>query len=275
MKLTPAQQETLVRVMARFYDEILTLEIENHLLIGEGDTRPRIDYFHDAIRAFTNKDPQALLPGGRLTIEWLAYDVQALRYIESMPLGSLTPYAELSASTELAPVEEGLIPQKRRASREAKEQIAEGYKQYGVLFAALLKPFAETDYKDRTEQMNEEVAILGQIIKALEMGNNAAPLINHLDSDEIRHTLQSFLSQGVASKSDLVKKAINHLKQKIKNNDKEIKRIDAAHHTYVMAQLGLYEASRDILKKMAKQGMNIVGQFVEASLKESQQGRGR
>ena len=44
---------------------------------------------------------------------------------------------------------------------------------------------------------------------------------------------------------------------------------------YALAQLGIFEGSKDLLKKMASQGMNLVGKFVENAMAESRKDIGR
>ena len=58
-------QESIAQLLTRIYRDIFAIEEEFELLVGVDDFRPRIDYFHDAIRAFTSQDAAALRPGGR------------------------------------------------------------------------------------------------------------------------------------------------------------------------------------------------------------------
>ena len=117
MKLSATEQESLVALLTRIYHDIRGLEETYGLLIGDGDFRPRIEYFHDAVRAFTSQDPNHYKTGGRLTVELLAYDVVSLRAIYAKPLAPFAPHTPiLSASTEvLAPTYRDLeIPRQRQ-----------------------------------------------------------------------------------------------------------------------------------------------------------------
>src|SRR5437762_2136105 len=102
MKLSSSEKDSIVGLLARIYRDIRDIEEEFSLLAGNHDFRPRIEYFHDAIRAFTSQDPAQREPGGRLSIELLAYDLSCLRYIHAMPLSPFTPHGEaLSPHTEM------------------------------------------------------------------------------------------------------------------------------------------------------------------------------
>lgn len=283
MKRSPSEQEQIVALLTRLYSDICVVETEFGLLIGEGDFRPRIEYFHDAIRALTSQDAKAREKGGRLSVEMLSYDVSCLRYIHSMPLSPFKPHAaNLSPSADMVKLDEHLVPTARRPDRVTKERLAELYQRYGVLFAALLKPFADADYADRTDDLNHDVRDINHIIHECERmasskGDAAAirTFIEHLDDDELRRELQAYMQQGGHLAKENMKKLILYLKGKIHGKDKEINAIDRAHLDYAMAQLGIYEGSKDLLKKMAGQGMNLVGKFVEDSIAKTRREMGR
>lgn len=239
MKLNAKDQESLVKLLARLCDDIYAIEMKYHLFLSQSDLRPRIDYFHDAIRAFTAPHPTRA-DKERLSIERLAYDVHALRYLSEKPLANLSKESgSLSPQTGLVKVSPSLVPSNRKPDRDTKEQLGQAYQQYAMLFAALLKPAADRDYHDRTEAQNEMVEELHE-------------------------------EMGMAKPA-----AIAGIKKKIAACDKTIKTIDTAHHAYATGQLAVYEASKDLLKKMASSGMNIVGAFVESSVRSTKAGRSR
>lgn len=230
MKLSAAEQESLAALLSRIYHDILPMEEEYNLRVGEGDFRPRIEYFHDAVRAFTSGASAHREAGGRLTVEWLAYDVGCLRYLIAMPLSSFTPHgATLSPQTALLKADGKPLPSGPKPDRVAKERLRELYQRYAVLFAAMLKPFADADYHDRIEDLNQEVAAL-----------------------------------HAARREAAAKEA-----------DREIAGIEKAHLEYAAAQLAIYEESKDMVKKLAAQGMNLVGKFVESSIAETKREMGR
>ena len=274
MKLNPAEQESLVTLLTRIYSDICDIENEFQLLVGDSDFRPRIEYFHDAVRAFTSQNQS----GGRLSVELLAYDLASLRAIISKPLAPFKPHsAILSPSTNvLKKGENQLAGMRGRPDRGVRDRLVELYQHYAVLFAALLKPFADRDYHDRTDNLNQDVEDLQSLRKEFEAlatgkGDQEAigDAILHVEDNELRQELLNFMHKQQFKKKENLDKLLQFLKITVTQKDKEIAAIDAAHMSYALAQLGIFEASRDMLKQMAKQGMNLVGKFVEASIAES------
>jgi hypothetical protein len=283
MKLSPSEQENIIALLTRIYTDIRDIEEEFELLAGEDDFRPRIEHFHDAIRAFSSKAPRNRDSKDRLAIELLAFDVSALRYIQSMPLASFKKHGHvMSPSTDLVAVNNGLTVKRKRPDRAVRERLSELYQHYAVLFAALLKPNADNDYRDRVDEMNQDVQDLHNLntqFDALAKGKDqlkqVMAAINHLEEDDLRQELLNFMQQQKYKKNDNLKKLMEFLKQHAQKKDKEIASIESAHLNYVMAQLGIFEGSKDMLKKLAAQGMNLVGKFVENSIAESRREMGR
>lgn len=283
MKLSASEQESLTALLTRIYLDIRDIEEQFQLLAGEADFRPRIEHFHDAVRAFTGKDPRETERGGRLAVERLAYDVSCLRYIQSAPLAPFKPQgANLSPNTSIVKAEQGLVLKTPRADRATRERLSELYQHYGVLFAALLKPFADADYHERVSDLNEDVreinAITQQLDAIMKKKGNAEQLVaavHNLEDDEMRVLLMQFVQQQRYRKKDDVKKLVQLLKAESGKKDKRIAGIETAHMNYVTTQLSIFEDSKDMLKKMAERGMNLVGKFVEASLAESRREMGR
>jgi len=278
MKLSPAEQEQLVQLLTRLYFDILEIETRFGLAVGDGDWRPRIDYFHDAVRAFTSEAAIAADGTSRLNIEWLAYDVAALRYIQSMPLSPLDPHPG-SPHTVLAtrrPKE--LSVAHARPDRQAKERLAELYQHYAILFAALLKPFADNDFRERTDAAQQDIGNVHALIQQFETGKSAAAIantVNHLEDDKLRSNLLRFLQSEQHKKKPEVKKLLAGLKGEIKKKNKTIKEVEKAHMDYGLAQLGIYEGAKDAIKKMAASGMNLAGKFVESAMAETRREMGR
>lgn len=283
MKLSDKEQEQLIGLLTRLYDEIGSIEDEYKLFIGEGDFRPRIEYFHDAIRDYSAQNASAREEGGRLTVEWLAYDMQCLRYLQSMPLSPFTPKGGLqSASSEMVPLDHKLVAKAKRPDRTTKERLIELYQNYAVLFAALLKPIADFDYHERVDELNNDVKDINAIIQQFEgllAGkkniNTIAQLAHHLEDEQLQGEVIAFLQKKAAKTTENIKKMIGYLKTHTKKKDKHIKTIEDAHLNYALAQLAVFEASRDLLKKMAGQGMNLVGKFVENSIADTKRDMGR
>ena len=83
------------------------------------------------------------------------------------------------------------------------------------------------------------------------------------------------MQQQKFAKKDNLTKLMQFLKGHAKDKDKEIAAIEEAHMNYVMSQLGVFEGSKELLKKMAAQGMNLVGKFVENAIADSKREMGR
>lgn len=283
MKLSPAEQENIIALLTRIYTDILAIEEEFQLLAGESDFRPRIEHFHDAIRAFSSKTAGKRNTDDRLAVEWLAFDLSALRYIVSMPLSPFKPHGQImSHSTDLVSLDQGLTVKRKRPDRAVRERLSELYQHYAVLFAALLKPDADSDYRERIEEMNQDVQDLHTLnthLDALAKGKDqirqVMAAINHMEEDDLRHELLNFMQRQHYKKKSNLKKLMEFLQQHAQKKDKEIASIESAHLNYVMAQLGIFEGSKDMLKKLAAQGMNLVGKFVENSIAESRREMGR
>lgn len=275
MKVNSKDQESIVALLTEIYLEIVEIEEKFKLIAGGGDMRPRIDYFHDAVRAFTS--------GGthhpRLRVELLAYDLQCLRYIERMPLAPFREGGEnRSPSQEVMTLDADLTTTGNRPDRKIRTRISELYQHYAVMFAALLKPAADHDFQERTETLNNDARDVQAIIQQFETKidvNIIAKLTQHLDEGELRVILTTFLQQKRQQNKDDVKKLTGHLKNHIKQKDIQIQSIDKAHLGFATTQLAIFEDSKDLLKKLATQGMNLVGKFVEASVADTKQQMGR
>jgi len=279
MKLSPAEQESIVQLLSRIYGDICEIEEQFQLLVGDHDFRPRIEYFHDAIRAFTSGENTI-----RLSVEFLAYDLASLRAIQSKPLSPFKPHSSvLSPSTGVMTVgQQQLSAQRQRPDRAVRERITELYQHYAVLFAALLKPFADRVYHERVDNLNQDVEDLQQLMaeyKKFSAGkgntDDIGSAIVHLEDHNLRQQLLNFMHQQKHKKKENIDKLQHFLKTQIAERDKRIAVIDKAHLNYSMSQLGIFEESKDMLKKMAKSGMNLVGKFVEASIAEAKHDRGR
>lgn len=260
----PIPQETLsgiVEIMHRLYSEILGLEEQFGLQFGGGDFRPRIEYFHDAVRALVSGNPAAREPGGRLTVEMLAYDVRALRYLQSMPLATLHPGGGSPHHDVLKKRPKELNVEK--PDRNAKIRLGELYQQYGVLFAALFKSEADQNFQERCDALNELVSQIERVSKLME--SKAPPrdvrdAVHHIDHTELRDFLLAELDKK--GKNDLK----STLKSASKQADSSIAKIDKAHLEYASSQLALFEDGRDVVKKLAASGMNLAGQFVASAI---------
>jgi hypothetical protein len=283
MKLSPAEQDAVIALLTRIYTDIRDIELEFGLLAGENDYRPRIEYFHDAVRAFSAQDPKKPKSDPRLSIELLAYDVSCLRYLQSMPLAPFKPHGEaLSTGMSMVALGPGLVAKPKRPDRILRERISELYQHYGALFAALLKPLADRDYKDRSEALNQDVQdihALRQQMQGLQSGksdvNHLLATTQHLEDEALREALMDFIKQHKYKKKEHLAKMVQFLKTHAAALDRSLAAIDAAHMNYALSQLAIFEDSKDMLKKMAESGMNLVGRFVEAATAQAKREMGR
>ena len=274
MKLSATEQEQLVQLLNKIYFDIVAIETTYQLTVGSDDFRPRVDYFHDAVRAYTAKD------FSRLAVELLTYDLQCLRYICDMPLAPFQPHAGvLSPHKDLLTKQPGaLVAKAARPDRETKERLVELYQYYAILFSALLKPAAESDVKDRTDIYHQDIATIQALLAQMEATASADKIIhtaNHVEDEILRAQLQHFLQTGKHKKPEEVKKLTQSLKSASKKKKETITQVEDQHMRYGLAQLSIYENGRDVVKKMATQGMNLVGKFVENAIAETKREIGR
>ena len=99
--------------------------------------------------------------------------------------------------------------------------------------------------------------------------------IQHLEEEQLHQLMNLFMQHQKYRNKDELKKLITFLKQHAKGKDKQIAAIETAHMNYALNQLGIFENSKDLLKKMAVQGTNLVGKFVEASIAQARHEIGR
>jgi hypothetical protein len=283
-KLNAREQEDLVRLLTNIYKEIREIELSYGIIAGSGDMRPRIDYFHDAIRAFTAQSPEDYEKGGRLSIEYLSYDASCLRYIIGTPTAliksatkSLSPHAKMIRTGENLPS----VPALRRPERAVREKLSELYTHYAILFSALLKVPADQNYQSRLEDHNELYDQLAEFEQQAGQATKNTTLeslddvVNLIEDPELRNKISQIINRKQSSKNQKLQEALEVAREAKERIDREIAVIESAHMGYVMAQLGIYEDGKDTLKQLAQRGMNLVGKFVEAALAEARRDLGR
>lgn len=274
MKFSEHDLSGIVEIMHRLYLEILGIEEPFGLVFGNGDFRPRVEHFHDAVRALTANPAEAVATHSRLSVELLAYDLSCLRYIQALPLASFNAN-DRPVSPHQGILNNAMVPRSPppKPDQLVKTRLAELYQQYGVLFAALFKPHADTNFHQRTDALNEEVKQLSDILRALEGGATERQMhdaIAHLDNPELRQLVFNLLHKKNK------REVIPVIKDASKKADATIATLDKAHLNYVSAQLGIYEEGKDIVKKLASKGMNLAGRFVESAMAAASRGeRGR
>ncbi len=154
----------LIALITPVYEALRDLETPLLLTVGKGDVRVRVEYFHDAVRAFTAGETRGDTTG-RLSVEQLAYDLSAIRYLQQKPLAALHPkHVHASPGSALVTRSSKALVggYARTATRDDKQRLADFYLRYGLLFAALFKPVTDRDARDRVEEIDAQVSALLQ-----------------------------------------------------------------------------------------------------------------
>lgn len=280
MKETP--KDALVQLMHQHYDTILPIESEWQIRFSEGDMRPRIEHFHDAVRAYTSGSADLYEKHSRLSVEHLAYDLSRLRQIQDKPVGAMhAANAAVDASGQ-AIVKQGQGPAAGKIPpARLRAELAAHYKNYTVFFAALFAEQADMNFKTRQEMMDATIGDLGMVEEML--NQLASGALNqqeamqesyHIEHDQLRERLQQLLgssSKLSAGDKDKVLQMLGMIEQGLQAEQAQL---DSAHTNYVTGQLMVYEQSKDLLKKLLASGLNLAGKFLETAMSAAQ-GKGR
>ena len=272
-------QQAVIALMGEQFARIRAIEAEWGIRLREADMRPRIEHFHDAIRALSSGDAKAYERGGRLTVEYLAYDLAQLRVIPAKPLGAIHRGTEKSASGAL--VVAGDAGVRALPDQRTRSELAKLYTQYTVFFAALFAHRADEDFQVRSEQTEQQMddlatvlAVLQKLLKGQVSAREAEDAMMHVERDDLRERMGAMLRKGKPSPADMTQAmtAIGTIKLGLQ---KEKKTVADAHLSYATGQLAVYEESRDVVKRMAAQGLNLAGKFLEQATRNAGVGRGR
>jgi len=282
MSFDGKEQAAIIELMAGKYAQILAIETEWRIRLHEGDMRPRIEHFHDAVRAYTSGEADIYEKNSRLSVEHLAYDIGQLRMIQEKPVGKINRATEKSAGTALVRKSEAGASQIKLPPQAVRSEIASLYKDYTVFFAALFAQIADRNYQSRVDAIDgavEDLAILESVIQQLAAGkiSNAEAMeeIMHVERDDLRERLQDMLSRKQITAADK-QKALQMLGLIDKGLDKEKKGLEQAHMHYATGQLAIYEESKDTIKRMQSTGLNLAGKFVENAMhQQAGKGKGR
>lgn len=281
MAFDGSEQAAIIELMSGKYAQILPIEQQWHMRLHEGDMRPRIEHFHDAVRAYTSGEADIYQKNSRLSVEHLAYDIGQLRQIQEKPIGKINRMTEKSIGSELVRKGEAGATQLRMPPQSVRSEIAALYKDYMVFFAALFAQIADRNYKSRIEAIDgsvEDLALLEQVIQQLAAGKistgQALEEILHVENDSLRERLQDALARKQITASEK-QKIFEQLGLIQSNLDKEKKSIETAHLHYATGQLAIYEETKDTIKRLSGAGLNLAGKFVETAMKAKGQGKGR
>lgn len=165
------EQAAIIELMHGKYSQLLPIETEWGIRLHEGDWRPRIEHFHDAVRALTSGEADLYAKQSRLSVEHLAYDLGQLRQIQSKPVGLINRATEKSAGSALVKQGAGHASVPKTPPQAVRGQLVSLYRDYMVFFAALFAQVADINYQSRMETMDNSVAdlalieqVMGQLI---------------------------------------------------------------------------------------------------------------
>lgn len=150
-----------------------------------------------------------------------------------------------------------------------RSELIERYKNYTIFFAALFGEVIDNNYQSRVTVMDGEVHDLAQIeemLKAAERGeipvSTVEDAINYLENEALREQLLAVLKRQKARAQQTIATIRNH----ITNVDQQIAAMDKAHMNYLAGQMILYQDGKELVKKLAAQGLNLAGQYLETSI---------
>lgn len=280
MAVSPEAQGAILTLMQGKYERIVALEAEWGIRFKEGDMRPRIEYFHDAVRALTS-GAERYGKHTRLSVEHLAYDLAELRRIQDRPAGSINRATEKSLGQEVVALDRsGKVPP-RLPPQSVRQELVQHYRDYTVFFAALFAEVADRNFKARQDEIEGnlvDLALVEEVVQALASGQmkvtQALEELNHIEQDDLRERIQKLLARRTLSAREKheAQAMVGAIGQGLKS---EKKRVNEAHTHYVTGQLAVYEESRDLVKKLASSGMNLAGKFLETAMRNAGHGRGR
>lgn len=266
-------QAAIIELLHRKYEQILPIETAWGIRFEEGDMRPRIEHFHDAVRALTSGEADMYAKHSRLSVEHLAYDLSMLRQIQNKPVGSINRVTEKSTSSALVKQGEAGASPPRMPPQAVRSELSSFYRDYTVFFAALFAEVADRNYQSRSDTIDNTVADVGlveNIVNQLIAGSMTATQANqellHVEHDDLRERLQALLSRKKLSARE--KQEALALLGKIETGlSKEKKALDTAHLNYATGQLAVYEEGKAIIQRLGASGLNLAGKFVENALR--------
>ena len=281
MAIGSESQAAIIELMHGKYQRILAAETQWGIRLKEGDMRPRIEHFHDAVRALTSGEADIYAKNSRLSVEHLAYDIALLRQIQNKPVGTINRVTEKSASTAVVKQGQAGASPPRMPPQQVRAELAANYRDYTVFFAAMFAEVADINYQSRSEVIDGSVAdvglvedVLNKLIAGKMTNAQAAHELMHVERDDLRERLTAMLARkGLSAREK--QDAVAMIAQIEKGLDKEKKALEQSHLNYATGQLAVYEDSKDIIKKLGMAGLNLAGKFVENSLKGAGQSQGQ
>ncbi|MCC7260150.1 MAG: hypothetical protein IT567_03880 [Alphaproteobacteria bacterium] len=208
-------------------------------------------------------------------------------WVQMMPPVSLmqafSPAATEGAPPEFDPVHYLSEEEWQKATGEA-ARLAEAYARYTLLFAAALVETVNTNYMELLEgldQLVEAAAELKHAVADRSAGQDLSmaqleQLLAEIQNRELHENIEVFLHKQMQERNRRNTEQMHeHLNSVMRNADERIKNLESSHFSFLSTQLAVYEESKDLVKKLAGQGLNIAGRFVgQATAQGTQRGKG-
>lgn len=289
------KRDALMKIMNATYHDIRAIELEHGLSVGGTDYRPRIEYFHDALRVLSHQPEQMYVERTRLSVEHLAYDMSCLRYIQERPLAKLN-HEDPAPRMRNAPVQHLLLAPPPGAVMEPVQQpkpvppttravLADHYRSYTVMYAALFAESADINFQTRSSENDvgvEDMAQIEQMLQMLEQGTIAPErveeAIQHIENEQVRQQLMMLLHNKSMKKREKMNAMKMLLQQQMQALDMETKAMDKAHMSFLTGQMLMFHDAKDLVRKLSGQGLCLAGQFLENAMSQAAgrgQGQGR
>lgn len=266
------QLDALIHLLHSKYAEIRDIETRYHIFGHEGDYRPRIEYYHDAVRALGSEHDDGLSKDSRLSVERLAYDIEMLRLITARPLTMGRGEQHFSVSQEVSVPGDG--GDEWRPDRKTKQHLSKQYKDYSVYFAAIMAEKAENNVQVRSEEADillEDCQMLDNLLAQLAAGELDVGAVlkqaNMMEHDGLRRQVMAMLQQGAPDRqrTNAARQAVHGARGQLLN---ERQQLDKDGMRVASGQLGIYESSKDVVQELAANGLNIAGRFTEKAMQQ-------
>jgi hypothetical protein len=273
------KSKLLINMLNNKYAELLDIEQKYHIFGMQGDFRPRIDYYHDAVRAYNDANDDGLSRNSRLAAERLADDVEMLRQITARPLIVGRIQESLSPSDALTVNQ--FSGYDMRPDATTKRQLTSLYRDYTVFFVALMIDKTEDNIESRTQENDiivQDCYRLEQALAGLQNGTMSVESVraaaNMLEHDGMRIKIMNMLSKSTPNSQE-INESITKLQDVRRSLAVERKTLDAAGMRFASSQLMIYEGAKDIVKNLMQNGINIAGKHTESAMQNNQTSRDR
>lgn len=282
MAFEASEQAAIIELMHGKYSQLLPIETEWGIRLTEGDWRPRIEHFHDAVRALTSGEADIYSKNSRLSVEHLAYDLGQLRHIQEKPIGLINKATEKSAGSALVKKGEAGASVPKMPPQAVRAQLVSLYRDYMVFFAALFAQVADVNFQARMETMDNSVAdlalieqVMNQLMSGKITAEQATAELMHVERDDLRERVQGMLAKKALTNREK-QEALALIGQIEKGLAAEQKKLELSHMHYATSQLAVYEEAKETIKRLGQQGLNLAGKFVENTMAQSAgKGKGR